>query len=96
MKNIKNQSGLTLIEVMIAAGVLSIIAFAFASYMSSLSQQQKRAQEKITYMQLQTHFNAVATDPQNIFESGEVIIATETKKVGGNQALHLHDANTRE
>ncbi len=84
MKNITNQNGLTLIEALIAAGVLSVLAFAFATYMNNLSKQQKRAQEKIAYMQLQTHITAVANDPQNIFESGEVVVGTKQVTPGGS------------
>jgi len=68
----KNQSGFSLVEIMVAAGILSIIALALASYMGHLSKQQKLAQDKIAYMQLQTHVTAVANDPQNIVEGSEV------------------------
>jgi prepilin-type N-terminal cleavage/methylation domain-containing protein len=68
----KNQSGFSLLEMMIAVGILTIVALGLSGYMSNLAKQQQAAQENIEIMQLKTFIHSVAIDPESIYTSGDV------------------------
>jgi prepilin-type N-terminal cleavage/methylation domain-containing protein len=73
MKVLKNQSGFSLIELMIAASILSIMALAFSGYMKNVTSQQKNAQDKMDLMTLSAQFSSAAVDPQSIYNSATQI-----------------------
>ena len=73
MKVLKNQSGFSLIELMIAASILSIMALAFSGYMKNVTSQQKNAQDKMDLMTLNTQLSSSAVDPQSIYNSATQI-----------------------
>ncbi len=68
----KNQSGFSLLEMMIAVAILTIVALGLSSYMSNLAKQQQAAQENIEIMQLKTFVHSIAIDPESIYTSGDV------------------------
>ena len=68
----KNPSGFSLLEMMIAVGILTIVALGLSGYMSNLAKQQQAAQENIEIMQLKTFIHSVAIDPESIYTSGDV------------------------
>ncbi len=78
MKARSNQSGFSLVELMIAAAVLSILALAFSGYMQNINIQQRNAQENMDMMVLNNQLNAAAMDAQSIKTSGEASITVTT------------------
>ena len=73
MKVLKNQSGFSLIELMIAASILSIMALAFSGYMKNVTSQQKNAQDKMDLMTLNSQLSSSSVDPQSIYNSATQI-----------------------
>jgi prepilin-type N-terminal cleavage/methylation domain-containing protein len=69
MKQVNNQSGFTLVEMMIVVAILSIVALGLSTYMFNLTKQQKHAQENMDLMQLNAQFNAASIDASSIYES---------------------------
>ncbi len=77
-KPLQNQDGVSLVELMIAAAVLSILALAFSGYMRNVTTQQKNAQENMDMMVLNGQLNAAAIDPQSVLQSGTLIRSSTT------------------
>ena len=65
----KNECGFTLIEMMVAGAMLSIMVLAFSSYMINVSKQQKQIEVKNNMMMLRMQMDAAATDPAAITNS---------------------------
>ena len=69
MKILKNNSGFTLVETMVVAGILAILALGVATYMFNTAKQQKRVEVKNNYEALGASVNAVAQDAQSLYNS---------------------------
>jgi prepilin-type N-terminal cleavage/methylation domain-containing protein len=78
MKRLKNQDGVSLVELMIAAAVLSVLALAFSGYMRNVTTQQKYAQENMDMLVLNNQMSAAANDPQSVLQSGNLIHSSTT------------------
>ena len=71
MKQLNNQSGFTLVEMMIVSAILAIVAMGLSTYMYNLSKQQKHAQENADMILLKSQVHSSAIDAQNIFDSSQ-------------------------
>jgi prepilin-type N-terminal cleavage/methylation domain-containing protein len=69
MKQVNNQSGFTLVEMMIVVAILSIVALGLSTYMFNLTKQQKHAQENMDMMQLNAQLNSASIDAVSIHQS---------------------------
>ena len=54
-KSLNNQSGFTLIEMMIVGGILAVLMLAFSAYMFQQAKQSKVAESKQNYTQLKAN-----------------------------------------
>jgi prepilin-type N-terminal cleavage/methylation domain-containing protein len=70
----KNRSGFTLLEMMIAVAILTVVALGLSSYMTNLFKQQQAAHENIEVMQLKTFVHSIAIDPESIYTSSMIEI----------------------
>ena len=89
MKTLNNQSGFTLVEILIAAGMLSMLALGFATYMFNVSKQQKHVEEKNNFAMLSTSIHAASIDAQTIFSSkdAQVQIQAAAANTGNTNLL---------
>jgi competence protein ComGC len=69
---LKNENGLTLVEVMIVSGVMIVLALGFATMMSNVGRQQKTIEVKGNLIQLSNGVRGLASTPTAIQLSLEV------------------------
>ena len=72
-----NNDGFTLVEVMVTAGLLSVLALGFATYMFNVTKQQKHVEEKNNFSMLSTSIHAASIDAQTIFNSKDAQVQIE-------------------
>ena len=65
-----SESGMTLIEVMVVATLLSIMAVAATQFFVNIARQQKQAQMKANILQIQMMSQAIANNPAAVNQSG--------------------------
>ena len=85
----KNQSGFSLLEMMISVAILSIIALGLSSYMSNLYKQQQAAHENIEIMQLKTFIHSIAIDPESIYTSGDIHTEENVVEIPNNNPKNM-------
>jgi type II secretory pathway pseudopilin PulG len=77
---LKNKKGLTLVEVMVAAAIMMIVALAMSNWMFQQSNQQKSLTAKAT-------FNSLVNATQNAAESAKTLnVSAEAMQSGGGGA----------
>jgi Tfp pilus assembly protein PilV len=87
----QNQSGLSLVELMIAGAVLSVLAIAFSQYMFNVSKQQKQAENKMEIMMINQQFNTASVDAESLYQSG-VLVASQTSETTQGDPLPERDS----
>lgn len=58
-----NQSGLGIMEVLVASGILGIVAIGFGSFIANSNKQQRTAENRITAASLQAEVTSLLADP---------------------------------
>ncbi len=85
-----NNEGFSLIEVMIAVAIMSVVGLGMSQMYISQSREQKRSEIKNTVSRLQMQVQAAATDPIGIngSQTAEVplVLGTESNPGGGLDA----------
>jgi len=79
MKALKNQAGFTLVEMLVVAGVISIVALAFSNYILQATKQQKHVEDNMEFVMLNNQLNSATLDPQSLYNSGTFVTSTEEK-----------------
>lgn len=74
MKIFNNQSGMSLIEVMIASSIMMVLALGFATLLTNTRKEQKNIQTKSEYSSLSSNVRAVASSVSAVRQS---MVATE-------------------
>jgi prepilin-type N-terminal cleavage/methylation domain-containing protein len=68
-KALSNQSGFTLIEMMIVGGILSVLMLAFSGYMFQQAKQNKVAEAKQSYTQLKANVLSASAQADSLSSS---------------------------
>jgi len=68
-----SDGGFTLVELMIAGAILSILILAFSSYVAYQHIEQKKIQIRSNYMGLENSVKSAATQPRAVQASLEVV-----------------------
>jgi prepilin-type N-terminal cleavage/methylation domain-containing protein len=69
VKTINNESGMSLIELMVTMSVMAIVALSFSAYMYNSRKQQRNLEENMSVLQLNNLINTTAMDAQSIYNS---------------------------